>query len=78
MTFKTATGILAASLLFIMGMDGVAQAQTKIKIGYVDLERAIYETEDGKKTKLQLEGIFKKKQDELKKKQDDLERSKAD
>lgn len=70
--------ILAASLVMVLGISSVARAQNKIKIGYVDLQRAIAETEEGKQAKAKLQGIFKKKQEELNKKKQEFEKGKED
>ncbi len=40
-------------------------AQAEAKIGYVDLQRALNETEDGRRAKAQLKTIFDRKQKEL-------------
>jgi len=40
-------------------------AQAESKIGYVDLQRALNETEDGRRAKAQLKTVFDRKQKEL-------------
>src|SRR5512137_468022 len=55
---------------------GVARAE--IKIGYVDLQKALNDTDDGKRAKARLKGIFDKKQKELDTKQNELKRMKED
>src|SRR5437016_9198934 len=44
--------------------------------GYVDLQRALEETEDGKKAKAKLKSDFDRKQKELDEKQEDLKKMK--
>jgi len=55
---------------------GVARAE--IKIGYVDLQKALNDTDDGKRAKSRLKGIFDRKQKELDAKQNELKRMKED
>lgn len=56
---------------------GVAHAQG-IRIGYVDLQRALNDTDDGKRAKARLKGIFDRKQKELDAKQNELKKMKED
>jgi outer membrane protein len=69
-----------ASLLFALVLCGLfartAHADD-IKLGYVDLQRAISETAEGQAAKKKLQGIFKQKQKELDEKQEDLKKRKA-
>ena len=58
-----------AALLFTASHTGVALAQ---KIGVVDLQRALVETEDGRKAKDQLKKLFEQRQKTLDKQQEDL------
>lgn len=60
----------AASLLLLAGAPRVAAAQTKI--GVVDLQRALAETEDGRKAKESLKKLFEQRQKTLDKAQTDL------
>src|SRR6266545_205662 len=48
------------------------------KIAYVDLQRALEETNDGKKAKATLKSDFDKKQKELDAKQEELKKAKED
>src|SRR5882672_5731239 len=48
------------------------------KIGYVDLQRALEETNDGKAAKNKLKADFDKKQKELDEKQEELKKAKED
>jgi outer membrane protein len=56
---------------------GRAQAADD-KIGYVDLQRALEETNDGKAAKSKLKSDFDKKQKELDEKQEELKKAKED
>jgi outer membrane protein len=49
-----------------------------LKLGYVDLQRALYETEDGRKAKAQLKKVFDQKQKELDEQQEDFKKAKED
>ena len=74
MTKNLAIAFLGVS--FVVG--GVVQANaanttTAIKVGYVDLQRSLNETGQGKKAKAKLEADKKKKQTELDKKQKELQ-----
>ncbi len=68
---------LLAAVLAITTLAG-AQARAELKIGYVDLQRAIAETEEGKKAKAELKRIFQKKQEALNKQQDELKKAQED
>ena len=53
-------------------------AQEKIKIGFIDLQRAISESTAGKKAKARFEAQVKKAESDLLKEKENLERLKAD
>ena len=59
----------------VISFFAVASAEAQ-KVGVVDLQRAINETEDGRKAKAQLKKLFKQKQDELDKRQTELKTQK--
>jgi outer membrane protein len=61
--------VLAAAL-FTLGQVGEASAQQKI--GVVDMQRALNETEDGRKAQSRLKALFDKRQKTLDKQQKDL------
>ncbi len=65
-------------LLTVMGATKVARAEAKLKFGYVDLQRAIEETDEGAKAKAELRKIFEKKQQELSKQQEELKKAKEE
>ena len=48
----------------------------QVRVATVDLQRAINETEDGRRAKAQLKRLFKRRQDALDKQQNDLKRMK--
>lgn len=52
----------------------VAHAE-EVKLGYVDLQRALNETEDGRKAKASLKKVFDQKQKELDEQQEDLKKA---
>ena len=63
------TAFALAALLLTASHTGVAQAQ---KVGVVNMQRALLETEDGRKAKEQLKKLFDQRQKTLDKQQDDL------
>jgi len=65
--------VLPVLLLFSANL-----AFASIKLGYVDLQKAITETSHGKAAKKKLEKEFKKKQAQLKKREADLKKMSAD
>jgi outer membrane protein len=72
---RIATSLLAAVLLLpVMAPTASAQA----KIGVVDLQRALNETEDGRRAKAQLQRLFQSRQEVLDKRQKDLVKMKDD
>lgn len=71
---KLSTRFLVLSLLAASGVSalaGVAQAQ-QAKIAVVDMQRALNETEDGRKAKATLKKLFEERQKTLDKQQNDL------
>jgi outer membrane protein len=66
-----------ATLTLALALPPAAHAQTP-KIGYVDMERALNETEDGKQAKTKLQGMFKEKQTELDRRQEEFKKAKDD
>jgi outer membrane protein len=60
-------------LAALMMMGSFAQA-AEMKLGYIDMNKALQETSAGKKAKAELEKEFKAKRDELSKKQTDLKK----
>lgn len=66
--------VLVTGLLLQAVTAGAAEA----KIGFVDLQRVLAETEEGKKAKSSLESVFKQKQTEIDKKLTDLKKAQED
>ncbi len=77
MTLKSYTLPLFAALLFSAFLPEAAAAQAT-KIGVVDLQRAINETEDGRKSKDKLKKLFESRQTGLDKKQENLKKLKEE
>jgi outer membrane protein len=71
------------SRLFVLGIlcsmayTRIAHAED-LKLGYVDLQRALYETDDGRKAKAQLKKVFDQKQKELDEQQENFKKKKED
>jgi outer membrane protein len=63
--------LFAASLLAVSASAFAAPAQ---KIGYVDVQRAIQETEEGKAARTRLKGEFETRRAQIDKKSQDLEK----
>jgi outer membrane protein len=62
--------------VFILGSSpAVARAAEDVKLGYVDLQRALNETEDGRKAKSSLKKVFDQKQKELDEQQEELKKA---
>ena len=72
---KLTTMITALGL--VMSFAGTAHA-ADLKLGYVDLEKAIQETAAGKKAKKNLEKEYQEKKKELDKKKSDLDKMQED
>ena len=66
------------ALVFAVGTLSSTVALADTKIAVVDLQRALEETEDGKKAKNKLKTDFDKKQKELDEKQEELKKMKDD
>jgi outer membrane protein len=69
--------IAAAVALAAFAFPAAAEAQT-LKLGYVDLQRALNEVDEGKTAKAGLKREFDQKQKMLDEKQEELKRLKAD
>ena len=67
---------VALALAAVAGLPRPAYAD--LKIGYVDLQRALEETDEGKKAKAKLKADFEKKQKDLDTRQEELKKEKAD
>src|SRR5262245_58367703 len=63
-------------VVFAALMLGASPALAEeVKIGYVDMQRALNETEDGRKAKAQLKKVFDQKQKELDEQQEELKKA---
>lgn len=69
-----------ASLAFLLGFGVTpkAFAAPPTKIGYVDLEKALNDVEDGKKAKEKLKSAFQEKQKKLDKEAEDFKKKKEE
>src|SRR5262245_50407036 len=66
-------------LTLVLALGALARpALAEVKIAYVDLQRALEETEEGKAAKKKLKAEFEKKQKELDQRQEELKKMKAD
>lgn len=65
---------IAKALVIGLMTAGVAHAADDVKIGYVDMQKAIQEVTAGKKAKKELEDEFNKKKKELEKKEADIKK----
>jgi outer membrane protein len=64
--------LIALALLLVAGFGSAAHADPPIKIAVVDMQRAMNETEDGRKAKSNLKKVFEERQKQLDKQQNDL------
>lgn len=70
---RSARVLAFASLLLASTLGGAtAHAEPPIKIAVVDMQRALHETEDGRKAKSTLKKLFEDRQKTLDKQQNDL------
>jgi outer membrane protein len=71
---KSLVGLISAFSVLLAGGHAFAQA----KVGVVDTQRAIMETEDGLRAQATLKKLFDSRQRELDKKQEDLQKERDD
>jgi outer membrane protein len=64
-------------ILFAFVTPRLARAED-LKLGYVDMQRAVAETEDGRKARAALKKVFDQKQKELDEQQENLKKKKED
>jgi outer membrane protein len=69
--------LFALGMLFALVAPRLAHAED-IKLGYVDMQRAVAETEDGRKARASLKKVFDQKQKELDEQQEALKKKKED
>ncbi|MGC8928360.1 MAG: OmpH family outer membrane protein [Myxococcota bacterium] len=70
--------LISGGVILLLLLPVASYAQTKIKIGYVDMQRVLNEVEDGAKAKEKLKREFNEKQAQLDKKQEELKKKKED
>jgi outer membrane protein len=61
--------------VFLLVSKPVASFADDVKLGYVDLQRALNETDDGRKAKANLKKVFDQKQKELDEQQEELKKA---
>jgi outer membrane protein len=71
-------GNMKRSSILALLLAAPAVGAEPVRIGYVDLQRAVSETGDGKRAKAKLQGLFKDKQSELDKKQEEFKKAKEE
>src|SRR5262245_35588305 len=59
----------------MLALGASAARAEEVKIGFVDMQRALNETEDGKKAKANLKKVFDQKQKELDEQQEELKKA---
>lgn len=67
-----------ALVMLMVGFLGTAAHAEEMKLGFIDMQKAIQETAAGKKAKKDLEDEFNKKKKELEKKEADLKKMNDD
>ena len=67
-------GMIMAAMIALTSIPALAE----VKVGYVDLQRAIEGTSTGKKARAELEKEFKAKKKDLEKKEKDLKKMTED
>jgi outer membrane protein len=72
MSMSRLSQIALFSAVMLAGSSVLAE---EIKLGYVDLQRALNETEDGRKAKANLKKVFDQKQKELDEQQEELKKA---
>jgi len=63
------------ALFLAVVLAGSSALAQEVKLGYVDMQRALGETEDGRKAKANLKKIFDQKQKELDEQQEELKKA---
>ena len=71
--------LIVGGIVFIFVFSGLVFADSsKVKIGYVDMQRVLNEVEDGARAKEKLKKEYNEKQAQLDKKQEELKKKKED
>ncbi len=71
-------GALASTLSLVFATSVASAQQTPARVGVVDTQRAIMETEDGLRAQATLKKLFDSRQRELDKKQEELQKERED
>jgi len=66
------------SFMLLTGLLSMGTAQAQLKFGYVDMQRALLETADGKAARAQLEKMKEERQKQLNTAQEDLRKMQKD
>jgi outer membrane protein len=69
---QSCSRLIALALLLAAGRSSIAHADPPFKVAVVDMQRALNETEDGRKAKAALKKVFEERQKTLDKQQNDL------
>jgi outer membrane protein len=78
---KRLAALALVTMALVLGTNKIAEAQkasAATKIGYVDLEKALNDVEDGKKAKEKLKATFEEKQKTLDKKTEEFKKKKEE
>lgn len=67
-----------AALALLLGHTAAQAQSTTMKVGVVDVQRAVSQTEDGLRAQGTLKGMFDNRQQELNRKQTDLQKQRED
>ena len=75
MSMSRLSKLSRVAVFMILALSASSVFAEELKLGYVDMQRAISETEDGRKAKANLKKIFDQKQKELDEQQEDLKKA---
>jgi outer membrane protein len=70
---RFSTSVLSALTALLVLAGGVASAQTALKIGVIDMQKALLSTKDGEKAVAELKAKFAPKEQEFQKRQSELQ-----
>src|ERR1043166_1819062 len=65
-------------MVLLVAVAAAVPARAELKVGVVDMQRALNECDAGKKARDQVKAKFEKAQDQLKRQREDLDRLRAD
>jgi outer membrane protein len=74
MSMSRLSKLSRVAVFMILALSASSVFAEELKLGYVDMQRAISETEDGRKAKANLKKIFDQKQKELDEQQEDVKK----